>query len=133
MRNKIAIFLICTLLVSSTTSLALTPFCRDEQQIKHQFFETKQVLLSTSKGWMKTFEGNYSDIGRSVQQTSDGGYIILGSTRSYHPGDYDVLLIKTDSKGKLKTISIGSLWFEKLFQRFPFFEKILKQYYLQFG
>jgi len=78
--------------------------------------------------WNRTFGDTSSDSGYSVQQTSDGGYIILGSTRSYETGDYDVLLIKTDSQGRLKTISLGSLWFEKLFQCFPFFEKILNQY-----
>ena len=78
--------------------------------------------------WNRTFGGAFSDSSYSVQQTSDGGYIILGSTRSYYgTGDYDVLLIKTDSQGRLKTISKGSLWFEKLIQRFPFFEKILNQ------
>ena len=78
--------------------------------------------------WNRTFGGTTTDDnGRSIQQTSDGGYVILGSTKSYDTGDYDVLLIKTDSKGKSKTILSSSFWFEKLFQRFPLFEKILNQ------
>jgi hypothetical protein len=49
--------------------------------------------------WNKTFDGSGTDRGSSLQQTSDGGYIVAGSTRSYGAGGSDVWLVKTDSSG----------------------------------
>jgi hypothetical protein len=50
----------------------------------------------------KTFGGSNSDFARSVQQTTDGGYIIGGSTKSYGNGNYDFYVIKTDTGGNLE-------------------------------
>ncbi|MBZ0243505.1 MAG: hypothetical protein K8F24_09855, partial [Bacteroidales bacterium] len=51
--------------------------------------------LLISQGWEKTYGWG---IGRSVQQSTDGGYIITGD--KYVPGNYyDIYLIKTDEFG----------------------------------
>ena len=54
---------------------------------------------SGNKQWDKTFGGTGDDRAKSVQQTSDGGYIIAGETESYGAGMKDIWLIKTDANG----------------------------------
>ncbi|HOQ40080.1 MAG TPA: Ig-like domain-containing protein [Fervidobacterium sp.] len=52
--------------------------------------------------WHKEFGGAESDYGCSVQQTSDGGYIVAGYTKSSGNGDDDVYILKLNSDGELK-------------------------------
>jgi len=64
---------------------------------------------SGEKQWDKTFGGTGGDYAYSVQQTSDGGYVLAGSTYSYGAGSYDFWLIKVkaESTGQLDTDGDG--------------------------
>ncbi|MCP1298066.1 T9SS type A sorting domain-containing protein [Chryseobacterium sp. S0630] len=58
--------------------------------------------------WQKFFGGNKSDGAKSIQQTSDGGYIIAGLSNSNNGdvlgnhGNTDAWIIKTDNTGTLQ-------------------------------
>lgn len=51
--------------------------------------------------WSKTFGESGFDVGSSVRQNTDGGFIIVGETRSFNADSTDILLIRTDSLGNL--------------------------------
>jgi hypothetical protein len=58
--------------------------------------------------WTKTIRGKGWDVGRSLIQTSDGGYAIAGATISFGAGGVDVYVIKLDARGNLQwTKAIG--------------------------
>ena len=60
-----------------------------------------KVDASGEFSWSKTYGGQGNDVGKDIVQTSDGGYIITGYTRSFSSGgDMDLWLIKTDSNGE---------------------------------
>jgi len=59
--------------------------------------------------WDKTFGGADSDGALSVQQTSDGGYIVAGETCSYGAGSADFYIIKLESEQIIDTTPPSSI------------------------
>ncbi len=68
------------------------------------------LLLSTSAPrawarpvpkWAGTYGGIGDDAARSVEQTSDGGFIVAGGTGSFGAGFWDAWVLRLDSKGNI--------------------------------
>lgn len=51
--------------------------------------------------WARTAGGESNDIGRSIIQTGDGGYIVCGYTESYGAGGSDIFTLKFDAVGNI--------------------------------
>jgi len=58
-----------------------------------------KVDAAGNRQWEKTFGGDKYDVGKSVQQTSDWGYVIAGNTASFSSKENEIFLIKTDPSG----------------------------------
>jgi hypothetical protein len=56
--------------------------------------------------WTKTYGGTNDDEAKSVKQTSDGGYILAGYTKSFGDVNKDIYIVKTDNTG-------DTLWTKK--------------------
>ena len=66
-------------------------------------FDTWILKLNSdgSVAWQKTYGGSGTDIPASIQQTSDGGYILAGSTQSAGAGGFDAWLLKLNADGSV--------------------------------
>ena len=64
---------------------------------------TDMLLVKTdeygNQAWAKKIGGEYDDKGYSLQITSDGGYILLGSYTGTAGGPLNMYLVKTDNAG----------------------------------
>ena len=59
--------------------------------------DTAVVTIPT--GWARAFGGTGDDRVYSVQETSDGGFVVGGYTVSFGAGDQDALVLRLDSNG----------------------------------
>jgi len=75
------------------------------------------VVKLDAKGnlqWTKTIGGPEIEAGKSLIQTSDGGYAIAGSTFSFGAGDRDFYVVKLDAHGNLQwTKTIGGEYYDE--------------------
>ena len=68
------------------------------------------AIKITSQGellWQKNYGGSSFDVGRSISKTSDGGFLIAGSSRSAdnnfeNKGQNDALIMKIDANGNMQ-------------------------------
>jgi len=100
LNNTVVNFTYATTINMTYDNGASTPNPVDYAKIPH-FLNITGISASYTP-WNVTFGGTGSDVGYSVQQTSDGGYIIAGQ---YDLGSSNsaILLIKTNSTG-------GQVW-----------------------
>ena len=71
----------------------------------------QDILLSKVENdgwvnWTKTIGGINDDWGHSIQQTSDGGFILAGATENYGAGSWDLLLAKLDQAGSVSWVKV---------------------------
>jgi CSLREA domain-containing protein/uncharacterized delta-60 repeat protein len=51
--------------------------------------------------WQKTYGGSGNDGARDIQQTADGGYIVVGKTTSFGAGSNDLWILKLNADGTI--------------------------------
>ena len=73
--------------------------CTESYGAGQKDFWLVKVDPEGNQQWSKTFGGRGDDKAKCVQQTSDGGYVIVGYTESYGAGGADFWLVKVDSEG----------------------------------
>ena len=93
MKKILGIF-ICMLLIATTIPVT-------GQVTKNIIIKDNDVINPSSNGntWKRTFGGDDRDTAWDGHQTSDGGYIVVGSTQSFGAGYDDIWLIKIDCYG----------------------------------
>jgi len=59
-------------------------------------------FLSLNAQWAVTYGGSENDEANFIQQTSDGGYIVVGETLSFGIGEGDIWILKLSSTGAIE-------------------------------
>jgi mannose/fructose-specific phosphotransferase system component IIA len=67
------------------------------------YFDIYVVKLDSGGNvqWTKTIGGSLTDVASSIVQSSDGGYVVAGSTRSFGAGGADLYVVKMDANGNV--------------------------------
>ena len=94
MKKKLIVIIVLMLLISvaipSTGHIARNFIIKESN-------ENNPIL--NDNNWVKYYGGGQGEHCNYVMQTDDGGYILVGETRSYGNGESDIWLIKADAEG----------------------------------
>jgi uncharacterized delta-60 repeat protein len=96
----------------------------------------KSVTANFILVWAKSYGGANDDSAPSIQQTSDGGYIVAGYTRSFGAGYVDFWVLKLNSDGAVswqKRYGSASWDYASLIQQTSDGEYIVAGYTQSFG
>ena len=63
-----------------------------------------KLTYDLSEEWQQIYGGDADDVGTSIDQTTDGGYIITGNTYSYE-NQSQIILLKINSSGIIQDFS----------------------------
>jgi len=66
------------------------------------FFINFTSFLSLNAQWARTYGGSEDDFASSILQTSDGGYIVYGSTESFGVEYLDIWILKLNIWGEIE-------------------------------
>ena len=59
--------------------------------------------------WTRSYDFSSNDVGTCVQQTMDGGFIVIGTTFAGEMSRNNIILIKTDSEGKVENPMVKNI------------------------
>jgi len=109
------------ILLGLFVSVVITIFYEDSKLFLADIFDSTSISVSTincgsenecdievvkkngngSIQWKRVIGGTSYDKAGQVIRTSDGDYIVIGSTSSYGKGNYDVFITKVSSEGEI--------------------------------
>jgi hypothetical protein len=90
---------------------ARAEICGDEKDNNCNGQPDEVDVCGSASTFAKTIGGSGDDFAHSITQSSDGGYVVAGETRSFGAGDWDIYVVKLDSSGNViwtKTIGGSS-------------------------
>jgi len=87
-----------SIIQTSDSGLALAGYTSSFGAGMHDFWLIKTNSFGDVQ-WTRTYGGSNDEYAYSVVQTSDNGFALIGATKSFGAGDFDVWLVKTDSSG----------------------------------
>lgn len=96
----------------------------------HAFHHLRSAEQEPSTTWARLYAGPDEDSGCRIIQTRDGGFIVVGSTRSFTTYAPGIMVLKLSSQGEIEWEKIYKVEIEKVNQAFDIKETVEGGYIL---